>query len=217
LTSSLKERLDQNLKHTLFDDELVRLFEIGSVFPTAGEDIHLALGFSQVNSKGFKPDDIHKQIMNDLVDSLSIEISDLAKSEISSVVGDNFKIIEFSLSRLNNCRESWPKANLSALSKGEVKYQPFSVYPSIKRDIALFVPPSVTADEIILVIKQAAGPLLVYGPILFDRFDKDDKTSYAFRMVFQSFDRTLSDDEANQEVIKITKTLEKNPAWEVRK
>ena len=217
LTSNLKEKLEQNLKNTLFDHELIKLFEIGSVFPADSEDLRLAVGFSQVAIKGFKPDELYHQVMADLATGLAIEPAELEKTKQNSVVGNNFRVIEFSLSQLNNIRQSWPKANLSAWSKKEIKYQPFSIFPSIKRDIALFVPPSVTADDIISVIKQNAGPLLVSGPILFDRFDKGDKISYAFRIVFQSFDRTLSDDEANQEMIKITVALEKNPTWEVRK
>ena len=58
-------------------------------------------------------------------------------------------------------------------------------------------------------------------PKLFDRFEKKQedgtvKTSYAFRMVFQSFDKTLTDDEVNTIMTNITKIMNSNADWQVR-
>jgi 2'-5' RNA ligase len=57
--------------------------------------------------------------------------------------------------------------------------------------------------------------LLKKGPRLFDTFTKDGKTSYAFRMVFQSNTRTLVEQEITDIMNKITASLQ-NEGWEVR-
>ena len=63
--------------------------------------------------------------------------------------------------------------------------------------------------------ETTTGSLLVKGPDLFDTFSKDGKTSYAFRMIFQSFEKTLSDDEINGSMEKIYTDV-KARGWEVR-
>ncbi|MCX6713458.1 MAG: hypothetical protein NTY66_04625 [Candidatus Vogelbacteria bacterium] len=66
------------------------------------------------------------------------------------------------------------------------------------------------------VIKNSAGTLLFDGPVQFDRFEKDGRISLAFRQVFQSYDKTLSDEEVNGIMDKVIAALE-GKGWEVRK
>jgi phenylalanyl-tRNA synthetase beta subunit len=77
------------------------------------------------------------------------------------------------------------------------------------------VPKDKTSDDILNIIKKESTELLV-NTKLFDEFKKDDKVSYAFNLVFQSQEKTLSDDEINKIMDKITKALNSNPNWEVR-
>ena len=106
-------------------------------------------------------------------------------------------------------------------------FKMWSLFPFIARDVAVWVPENVSSDEVMKIIKENAGELVVRGPELFDEFKKparseggDGKISYAFRLVFQSFDRTLTDAEVNEIMTKITnkiKAKETNGnAWQVR-
>lgn len=90
----------------------------------------------------------------------------------------------------------------------------FSRYPSITRDIALWVPSDTQSDAVKEVIAQAAGNLMIRID-QFDEFKKGDKTSYAFRLVFQSFEKTLTDDEANSAMNSVYEAV-KTRGWEVR-
>lgn len=87
------------------------------------------------------------------------------------------------------------------------EFAPWSPYPYIVRDIALWVPREVESSTIYKIIKDNAGEYLVTGPTLFDTFSKEDYTSYAFRLVFQSKDRTLTDEEITQAMEKINQHL----------
>lgn len=94
------------------------------------------------------------------------------------------------------------------------RYQSYSRYPSITRDIALWVPAQTAADDVQSVIKDAAGNLCVRID-LFDEFKKEEKTSYAFRLVFQSSEKTLTDAEINAEMENVY-THVKSKEWVVR-
>lgn len=85
-------------------------------------------------------------------------------------------------------------------------YKPFSIYPFITRDIALWVPSGTDAGAIEGVIRKNAGELLVRLD-QFDRFEKEGKISYAFRLVFESTERTLTDEEVNGIMVKMAAAL----------
>ncbi len=86
------------------------------------------------------------------------------------------------------------------------------------RDIALWVPEGVSSDEVLATIAHEGGELL-RTKRLFDVFSKEfpegKKTSYAFNLVFQSYEKTLSDEEINNIMLRITIALRAR-GWEVR-
>ena len=83
------------------------------------------------------------------------------------------------------------------------------------RDIAVWLPESAASSELVSLIKKNGTELLQGEPRLFDRFTKDGRTSYAYRIVFQAFDRTLTDDEVNP-IMDIIYSECKNNNWEIR-
>ena len=85
-------------------------------------------------------------------------------------------------------------------------YQPFSVYPFITRDIALWVPSGTEISSIESVLRENTGELLARLD-QFDHFEKEGRVSYAFRLVFQSRERTLTDDEVNVIMANISAAL----------
>lgn len=85
-------------------------------------------------------------------------------------------------------------------------YKPFSVYPFITRDIALWVPSGTDVFGIESVLRENAGELLARLD-QFDHFEKEGRVSYAFRLVFQSRARTLTDDEVNAIMANVTPAL----------
>src|SRR3989344_2847943 len=97
---------------------------------------------------------------------------------------------------------------------GTERYQAFSRYPSITRDIALWVGGETSAEEAKEEIANAAGNPMIRID-LFDEFKKGDKVSYAFRLVFQSFEKTLTDDEINVEMENVYQAV-KSRGWTVR-
>ncbi len=105
-------------------------------------------------------------------------------------------------------------ASASFVTSIAERYAPFSRYPYIVRDVAFWTTGKVEAGELENTIRRAAGELLQRID-LFDTFEKSGKTSFAFRLVFQSFDKTLTDDDANHRMESIYKAL-KTQGYEIR-
>ena len=88
----------------------------------------------------------------------------------------------------------------------KVRYQPFSSYPFVLRDIALWTPAGTDASVVGDMLKKEAGELLIQTS-LFDTFEKEGRISYAFHLVFQAPERTLTDAEITERMEGVIKTL----------
>ena len=97
----------------------------------------------------------------------------------------------------------------------EQVFKIWSQYPFITRDIAVWVPEGTEPETLAEIYKEFGTELMQGEPKLVDTFTKNGKTSYAFRLIFQSFDRTLTDEEINAIMSKITEKIA-NMGFEVR-
>ena len=106
-----------------------------------------------------------------------------------------------------------PEEKISGVSK---TFTPWSIYPFISRDVAVWMPEGESAEKLKNILKENGTELLIKEPYLFDSFTKDGKTSYAVRLVFQSYDRTLTDIEINDIMTKINQKIAENVDWQIR-
>lgn len=95
------------------------------------------------------------------------------------------------------------------------RYQPFSKFPFIVRDIAMWIEDSDDARGAVLNIFAASSQGLLRHVNLFDQYKKDGKTSLAFRLVFQSYETTLTDEVVNGIMREIQRAIEEK-GWQVR-
>ena len=192
LRSSLLPTLDEVLMQNAQNVDVlglrdIRIFEIGKVFKKnvnrVEEKLMLALGV-QTKKTGHAPND--DKIINS---TLAI----LKENGINhTAVGGN-GLCEINLDELIKGLPIPTKYEFADVGS-EITYKPFSLYPVIVRDIAMWVDSSVEREKVSDLIKANAGTLC-QKVTLFDEFTKEGKVSYAFRLVFQSFDKTLTDSE----------------------
>jgi len=207
-----QDRIVFNLSHVLFDDEPVKIFEIGRVFKAdLSEKTMLAIGLSY-RKKQKKIDAKNKleEIVTVLNQKLEVDLKIVDSLDLGDGAG---YIFTFELDDSLISKEV--TVNLSDFLSPAFTYKKISAYPRIIRDIAVWVPEETDIELVGGEIKTSAGSLCVEGPILFDEFAKEGRKSLAFRLVFQSFDKTLSDDEVNKEMETVTAKLQTN-GWEVR-
>ncbi len=101
---------------------------------------------------------------------------------------------------------------LFAKLKEERRYRPLPKFPSVARDIAMFVPKGIEHQMITTIIRKV-GADLVERVYLFDKY----KDSLAYRIVYRNKERTLTDVEVNNRHLEITRTLETKLNVRVRK
>lgn len=91
----------------------------------------------------------------------------------------------------------------------EHEFEPLHKYPDIIRDISVLVPAFTKIEEVESAIADA-GAKYIEDTDLFDVYDEGlpkDKVSMAFHLIFRAPDRTLTDEEVNEEIKKIIKAL----------
>lgn len=223
--SALRERLVPGLIQALRSNtrnadflalEVVRMCEVGKVFTAAGEHLSMALGVLPIKKqKGVTAESLLREDITALETALGCTLT------VSIETGEFGAVAEFDLEALVSTLG--PAATLATLGftslPDDVTYQKISPYPFMIRDVAVFVPESVTAAEVESVITQHAGDLCVKH-WLFDVFTKTTETgvrhSYAFRLIFQSFDRTLIDVDIEPQMDAVYTALRANADWEIR-
>ena len=109
---------------------------------------------------------------------------------------------------------------LLAKKTGKMKFKDISIYPEIKKDIAIVVDKDITSDEIAKTIKANGGKLLIKSEV-FDVYEGENlpegKRSIAYSLAFGASDRTLTDEEVNPVIEKIVTGLQKAFSAELRK
>jgi phenylalanyl-tRNA synthetase beta chain len=98
-------------------------------------------------------------------------------------------------------------------------FQPYSAYPASDRDIAFFAPVQVSVIELERTIQKAGGKLLE-SIALFDEYRgknvPDGKRSLAFRLVYRTGDRTLTDEDVEPVHRKVRDALVEKFSVELR-
>lgn len=213
LTKNITGVLDANYVHAdLIGMPVIQVFEIGTVFDAKGavsaetvtEHTSLCVGVRSKGTGYTGKDDKPLQALLDVVSGvLNIPIDWKVEQGVAEVDFDTL-IVDLPT-----------PASYEPFEKGEdVTFSPISPYPAVSRDIALWVQDGITATQIEEVLRDQAGSLCVRLD-LFDEFTKDGRTSYAFRLVFLSMNKTLTDDEVN-EVMERLNTAVAERGWEVR-
>jgi phenylalanyl-tRNA synthetase beta chain len=205
LRSSLYENMREALLNAVYVaprvlgvESSVRLFEVGTVFTAEKEILSLAIGYKPLVGK-------KQQVLEELADVLS------------ELLGEKFTVSQEEVLEIPLTPEKLILIGESYEPKRLVlqKYKPFSPYPFALRDIAVWSPLGTLESQVATLIMKDAGELLARMDV-FDRFEKEGRVSHAFRLVFESFEKTLSDADLNPIMERITTTLNAQEGFTVR-
>jgi len=186
ITDGLKESIALNIKNLpLLDTDEIKVFEVGAVFTKDGEEINVAYG--------------------DKKNVVEISLEEFVEEKLSPEVHGYFSAEKF-LVLGSTASQGTPEETSLPLTKTQ-PFKMWSVYPFMTRDIAVWVPEGTDKEILSKLYTELGTELLVREPKLFDSFTKDQKTSFAYRLVFQAYDRTLTDEEINKIMESITARL----------
>ena len=229
----------------LLGQQDIRLFEIGKIFSGKNERTSLAFGVSRSKlSKNQDPKleliAVASHLCHLLGSSDSMIQSISSKISFTELKGDAQiscvgYVAEIELDQLISELPD-PKNDadlgvlLNSITDGR-KFKSISPYPFSSRDVAVFVlGESGREGEVIQTILDALktikygekdGMSILAKTTLFDVFTKQKegeptRTSYAYRLVFQATDRTLTEEEIAKAMQTICSALTANEGWEVR-
>lgn len=209
LRKNITEVLDKNSNLVdLLGAKDTRVFELGTVFNNTdgviSEHISLCLGV-RGKAQGYTPKD--DALLATIIDSLE-KVLGIKLSFVSQMGVAELNVTEV-LATLPA-----PTAYDAVTVAEEIAYKPFSMYPAMSRDIALWVTQGVQPEEVQEVLEANATELRVRTTLV-DVFTKEGRTSYAFRLVFQSHEKTLTDEEVNAIMDQVYKAVE-GKGWVVR-
>ncbi len=196
----------------LIGEKVIKIFEIGNVFSKDKETRHLALAIDDGGKKSNFTDGVD-MILAEI--KRTLELTSLDYTTVSTkpyVIEIDFDtMIELLPDPINYEAPSFTSLPV-------VSYKPVSAYPFIARDIAMWVP-AITTWESINTLCLEVRNTLVTRVDLFDTFPKEiegvRKTSFAFRLVFQSYEKTLTDEEVNEMMEAYYKVF-KDKGYEIR-
>jgi len=209
LRKNIASVLDANYTHAdLVGMSTVQVFEIGTVFSKSETSVEanasLCIGV-RTKGDGYTAKD----------DKPLLALLDAVAEVLGTTVDWTIEkgVAEVDLDALITTLDT-PTAYEPFAKPAEKTFTPISSYPAVSRDIALWVQSGIAAEQVVEVLQTQAGDLCVRLD-LFDEFTKDGRTSYAFRLVFLSHKKTLTDSEVNTIMDRINDAAGERE-WEVR-
>ena len=216
-------------------NENLALFEISNVHTKDSEDLHLGIALNGLYTshlwKGEKQVAgfyLLKGIIDDLFSKLNFKVTYEPYQQIKAFHPGRCAKIMHNGKQIGVLGELHPKFAKDHDVSGTVafemdlydlihednglKYKPINKFPSITRDLAIVVDKSVSADQILTLVKQTGKKYLTKVDI-FDVYTgenvKENEKSIAFTMTFEDSTKTLEAEEIDKVIKQILNRLEK--------
>ncbi len=192
------------LNSPLMNLSTIKMYEFGNIFTKNSERRHFTLCVDDNKKKTSFTEEV-EMLLREIKRTLGVSLLEYETVSVKPyVIEIDFDILIAQLPEPT----SYEPLTQTPLSH---TYKTISPYPFITRDIAMWVSDNSTWESIRTLCAEV-GNALVVRIDLFDTFSKEidptplgssagqvlvKKTSYAFRLVFQSFEKTLTDEEVN--------------------
>jgi phenylalanyl-tRNA synthetase beta chain len=202
LRTDLLTGLEKNIEDNSRFFDSIRIFEIGNTFIDKKEETKLGAAIKLKHKTGESFLEM-KGLLNGILKKIGLVDFFMRPSGNRIQIESDHKVIGFLSHKANSAFMEINLGKISELTLAEHEYRPLPKFPSIMRDLSLLVPAGVKVGDILEAI-EGSGAKYVEDVDLIDYFDQ---TKFTFRIVFQANDRTLADNEANEELAKISQFL----------
>jgi phenylalanyl-tRNA synthetase beta chain len=216
LGTGVIQALSMNIHNMpLLGIDTVKVFEFGNVFTKSTERRNFALGIDDGKKKTSFTEEVDL-ILSHIKRELNVkELSYTTVQAKPYVIELDFDAL---IEGLPEPTAYEPLAEEIQVRAERAVYNHVSPYPFIVRDIAVWTPEGTTWEDLHALAKTIDDERIV-RIACFDTFTKEvegvRKTSFAFRFVIQSFEKTLTDEDANAIADRMYKLL-KDKGFEVR-
>ena len=207
--TSIKGSLIENLLYNeRRQKDSIKLFEIADIYTKEIElkqEKHLGIiisGRLGYNFKEFSRKLDHKylnQLLNTNLENDNFQINEISRNNLDTKKKDKIFYVEIPI---NNIPDAF-FASLSVCKKdiNFITYKPISDFPSSTRDFSFSITNLNLVDKVIECLEIASDEI-IKDAFLFDFYKNDNKNSVklGYRFIFQSQNKTLSDEEINKKV-----------------
>ena len=196
--------------------DCIKLFEISDVYTKNEDHINveqrLAIAISGRQGTNYKEFNLKldNSYLIKLFKQINIDITDKIKKADRSKIDSKLKVPIFSIELpINSLKDNLENKNLHKLIiKDFIKYKPISEYPSAYRDFSFSIKNTEMLKSFFTQINKSSAKNLK-DFYMFDFYENKEnmEIKVGYRFIFQSFNKTLTDNEINSEVDSILEPL----------
>jgi len=223
----LRPSLFMNIKNTLLNNSRffneVKIFEIGKVFYKENNNFkeELRLGCGILHKKDYPVFEL-KGVFSCLFEDLGIDDYLMAEDDKKIKIEVDGNVIGniFHFKTKKGFNIALVEINLEKILKSieeEKEFKPLPKYPAVLRDISILVSKDFRIGEIMEKISNASS--ILEDVDLIDEYWEEsfsNNQSLTFRLIFQSEEKTLKDEEVDMELEKIKNILHKDFKAQIR-
>ncbi|MCA9352220.1 phenylalanine--tRNA ligase subunit beta [Patescibacteria group bacterium] len=204
LHTGLQDALELNSRNQdFFGGDRTQLFEIGRVYTKDGEANMCSIAVMNAGTSANKKYGIEREQLETLV----VDIGNHVGTQIDAEYHGN--TLTFPLDTIHIDPKSYENIFDMKSYEETATFHSISPYPFVTRDISFWAPQGIT-DDIAYGYITATDTSHLVKVFLFDQFEKEGRVSYAFSLVFQSPEQTLTDVDVDSDMQNIQRTLEYN-------
>lgn len=203
---SFTEALEKNsARADYYGVDRTLVFEISRIYHDDGEETMAIIGIRNRDKKAKKEYGSEEEQLRMIIEELENDLGVKLQATIDTTTA------QFSLSTLELRNETLEYGEVfsSKSYAQDARFHSVSPYPYTTRDVSFWTDKENAEDRYKDMI-QRVETLYLKKIYLFDTFQKDGKNSYAYSLIFQSNDKTLTDKEVEEDMQKIITTLENN-------
>lgn len=216
-----KNNLRLNLKNSLIENLLynerrqkdsIKLFEISDIYKKNNSDIshEKVIGLIISGRLGNNYNDFTKKLDKKYLFKLfnatkNFAIEEISRVELDTKKNDPIFYLEIPVNQIIDHYEEYHRC---AKNINFIKYNPISDFPSSNRDISFSVTKLEKYNELIKILDNTSDEI-IKEKFIFDFFKdhKNQALKIGYRFIFQSKDKTLSDEDVNNKVSEIIKPI----------
>lgn len=193
----------ENNHHNIdfFGDDRVAVFEIGRVYTPDSESSICCIAIKNKDKKANKKYGIEHVQLESIIDEINNHFNISIDPEYNS------HSVCFDIEQCFNNSDSYKDIFDTMSYQDSARFHPISPFPYVTRDVSFWAPAEISESLITSKLVDSKIEHL-HTLYIFDTFEKEGKISYGFTLVFQSYKKTLTDQEVNENMTIIEQLLQ---------
>jgi phenylalanyl-tRNA synthetase beta chain len=186
-----------------FGVDQIAIFEIGRVYNKKHESDVCCIAIINKNKQANKKYGTERNQLESLIIKINKEFNITLKTHYEGTS------VSFNIEECYQKEGSYKNLFTIASYENSSIFHTVSAFPYSRRDISFWAPEGTLENSLISIINTVNTNYLK-KIFMFDRFEKEERVSYGFSLIFQSNIKTLTDEDIGDDMLLIENKLSKN-------